>query len=184
MGKHTKLKNNKSVQNKVKLERTLVLFKPDALHRGIVGEVLQRFERIGSKMVGMKLLVSPRDTAMRHYTEDLAKRRGEKIRKMMIEMLTSGPIVAVVFEGVDIVEVVRKLVGATEPKAALVGTIRGDFAHVSYRYSDEKGIGIFNLIHASATPEEAEVEVNVWFKPEELVSHKPLYTRYTLREDD
>src|SRR3989338_1439811 len=176
MGKHTKLKNNKSVQNKVKLERTLVLFKPDALHRGIVGEVLQRFERIGSKMVGMKLLVSPRDTAMRHYTEDLAKRRGEKIRKMMIEMLTSGPIVAVVFEGVDIVEVVRKLVGATEPKAALVGTIRGDFSHVSFGYADTRGIGIFNLIHASSSPEESEVEIAVWFKPEELINHKPDYT--------
>src|SRR3989344_4899945 len=135
------------------LERTLVLLKPDAINRGIVGEVLQRFERMGAKMVGMKLLVSAKDTAMKHYTEDLAKRRGVKIRKMMIDMLTSGPIVAIVFEGVDIVEVTRKLVGATEPKSALPGTIRADYAHVSYRYSDEKGIGIYNLIHASATPD-------------------------------
>ena len=166
------------------LERTLVLLKPDAINRGIVGEVLQRFERMGAKMVGMKLLVSAKDTAMKHYTEDLAKRRGVKIRKMMIDMLTSGPIVAIVFEGVDIVEVTRKLVGATEPKSALPGTIRADYAHVSYRYSDEKGIGIYNLIHASATPDEAKTEISVWFKPEELVNHKPLYTRYTLREDD
>lgn len=169
---------------KVKLERTLVLLKPDALHRGIVGEILQRFEKIGAKMVGLKLLISPKDTATKHYTEDLAKRRGKKVRKMMIEMLMSGPIVAIVFEGVDIVEVVRKLVGATEPKSALPGTIRGDYAHISYKYSDEKGIGIFNLIHASATPGEAEIEISVWFKPEEIVNHKPLYTRLTLREDD
>ena len=167
-----------------KLEKTLVLLKPDAIHRGIVGEILNRFERIGAKMIGMKLLVSEKDTAMKHYTEDLAKRRGEKIREMMIEMLISGPIVAIVFEGVDIVEVVRKLVGATEPKSATPGTIRGDFAHVSYKYADERGIGIFNLIHASATLDEAEVEINVWFKPEELVSHSPIYTKFTLREED
>jgi nucleoside-diphosphate kinase len=165
-----------------KLQRSLVLLKPDAIHRGIVGEVLHRFERIGAKMIGMKLLVSEKDTAGKHYTEDLAKRRGEKIREMMIEMLTSGPIIAVAYEGIDIVEVIRKLVGATEPKSATPGTIRGDFAHVSYGYADAKGIGIFNLIHASSSPEEAEVEIAVWFKPEELVTHKPDYTKYTLGE--
>lgn len=165
------------------LQRTLVLLKPDAIHRGIVGEILHRFETVGAKMVGVKMLISEKDTAMKHYTEDLAKRRGEKVREMMVEMLVSGPIIAIVFEGIDIVEVVRKLVGATEPRAAVPGTIRGDFAHVSYNYADAKGIGIFNLIHASSSPEEAEAEINVWFKPEELVSHKPLYTRYTLRED-
>ena len=165
-----------------KLERTLVLLKPDAIDRGIVGEILQKFERVGAKMVGMKLLVSAKDTAMSHYTEDLAKRRGEKVREMMIEMITSGPLVAMVFEGIEIVEVVRKLVGATEPKSALPGTIRGDYAHVSFKYADAKGIGIFNLIHASSSPEEAEVEIAVWFKSEELVSHHPGYTKNTLGE--
>lgn len=176
----TKNKNKKQI----KLERTLLLLKPDAVHRGITGEILQRFERVGAKMVGLKLLVSTKDTAMKHYTEDLAKRRGAKVRKMMIGMLTSGPIVAIAFEGIDIVEVVRKLVGDTEPKSAAPGTIRAEYAHVSYRYANEKGIGVFNLIHASASPEEAEAEIAVWFKPEELVSHRPLYTRYTLREED
>ena len=164
------------------LQRTLILLKPDAIDRGIVGEILTRFERVGAKMVGMKLLVSEKDTAEKHYTEDLAKRRGENIRRIMIEMLMSGPFVVLALEGVDIVEVVRKMVGATEPKSALPGTIRGDYAHVSYSYADAKGIGIFNLIHASASPEEAEVELAVWFKPEELVSHKPGYTKMTLRE--
>ena len=166
-----------------KLQRTLVLLKPDAIHRGIVGEVLHRFERVGAKMVGMKMLVSDKDTAMKHYTEDITRRRGEKVRNMMIEMLISGPVIAVVFEGVEIVEVVRKLVGATEPKAAVPGTIRGDFSHVSFGYADTRGIGIFNLIHASSSPEESEIEIAVWFKPEELVNHKPDYTKYTLDED-
>ncbi len=181
-----KLINNmkKKTKNNVILERTLVLLKPDAIHRGIVGEILQRFERVGAKMVGMKLLVSEKDTAFKHYTEDLAKRRGAKVRKMMIDMLLSGPIVAVVFEGIDIVEVVRKMVGGTEPKSAQPGTIRGDYAHVSYGYADKRGIGVFNLIHASASLDEAKIEIDVWFKPDELVKHKPLYTHLTLREDD
>ncbi len=163
------------------LQRTLVLLKPDALDRGIVGQIITRFERVGAKMVGMKLLVSEKDTARRHYTDDLAKRRGEKVRELMVEMLTSGPIVAMALEGVEIVEVVRKMVGATEPKSAPPGTIRGDYAHVSFKYADEKGIGVFNLIHASGTPEEAEVEVAVWFKPEELVRHEPSYTTFSIR---
>jgi len=166
-----------------KLQRTLVLLKPDAIHRGIVGEILRRFERIGAKMVGMKMLVSDKDTASKHYTEDLARRRGERVREMMIKMLTSGPIIAVVYEGVEIVEIIRKLVGTTEPKASPPGTIRGDFTHVSYGYADAKQISIMNLIHASTSPEEAEAEITVWFKPEELISHKPDYTKYTLGEN-
>lgn len=164
------------------MERTLILLKPDALDRGIVGEIITRFERVGVKIAGMKLLASEKDTAMQHYTEDLAKRRGEHVRAMMIEMLVSGPIVAMVLEGIDIAEVVRKMIGSTEPKTAAPGTIRGDYAHISYRYADEKGVGIFNLIHASATPEEAVSEIGVWFKPEELVVHNPSYTKMTLPE--
>lgn len=164
------------------LQKTLVLLKPDAVQRGIVGEIMHRFERVGAKMIGLKLLVSDKDTAMSHYTEDLAKRRGERVRALMVEMITSGPVVAIAYEGVEIVEVVRKLVGATEPKASLPGTIRGDFSHVSYGYADAKNIPVMNLIHASASPEEAETEIAVWFKPEELVAHQPVYTKYTLGE--
>ncbi len=166
----------------MQLQRTLVLLKPDALDRGIVGEILTRFERVGAKMVGMKLLVSEKDTASKHYTEDLAQRRGQHVRDLMISMLTSGPIVAIAFEGVGIVEVVRKMIGSTEPKAAAPGTIRGDYAHMSYAHADAHNIGIFNLIHASGTPEEAEVEIGVWFKPEELVAHEPSYTKFTLKK--
>jgi nucleoside-diphosphate kinase len=164
------------------LQRTLVLLKPDAIHRGIVGDILHRFERVGAKMVGLKLLVSDKDTASRHYTEDLAKRRGEEVRRMMVEMITSGPVIAIVFEGIEIIEIVRKLVGSTEPKASAPGTIRGDFSHISYEYANARKIPVMNLIHASTSPEEAEVEIAVWFKPEELVKHSPDYTKYTLSE--
>lgn len=164
------------------LQRSLILLKPDALDRGIVGEIITRFERRGIKMVGLKMLISEKDTAEKHYTEDLARRRGEKVREMMIAMLTSGPIIALVLEGIDVVEVVRQMIGATEPKSALPGTVRGDYAHISYSYADEKGIGIFNLIHASDSVESAKIEISVWFKSEELVSHTPGYTKMTLGE--
>jgi len=167
----------------MELQRTLILLKPDALDRGIVGEIISRFEKAGIKIVGMKMLLSEKDTAMKHYREELAQRRGEVVRQRMIDMLTSGPIVALVLEGIEMVELARKMVGTTEPKAAAPGTIRGDYAHVSYGYADAKKIGVFNLIHASASPEEAEIEINIWFKPEELVKHKPSYTRFTLKED-
>ena len=166
----------------MKPQRTLVVLKPDAIERGIMGEIITRFERLGLKFVGIKLLVSGKDTASRHYTEDLAKRRGEAVRNLMIQMLTSGPILAMVLEGVEAVETVRKIVGTTEPKSAAPGTIRGDYAHVSFQYADAHKVGIFNLIHASGSPEEAETEIGVWFKDEELVSHKPGYTRFTIHE--
>lgn len=163
------------------MERSLVLLKPDALDRGIVGEVIHRFERAGIKMVGLKMLISKEDTARAHYTDDLAKRRGEAVRELMVKMITSGPIIAIAFEGVEAVEVIRKMVGSTEPKAAAPGTIRGDFAHVSFKHADANKIGVFNLIHASGSPEEAVSEIAVWFKPEELVSHHPSYTSITLK---
>jgi nucleoside-diphosphate kinase len=174
---------NYKLKGYMQLQRTLILLKPDALERGIVGEIITRFERIGAKIVGMKMLVSEEDTAKRHYREELAQRRGEAVRQKMIEMLTSGPIIALALEGVEIIEVARKIVGDTEPKKAAPGTIRGDYAHLSYRYADSKGIGVFNLIHASSSPEDAEIEIGVWFKPEELVEHKPSYTKFTLKED-
>ncbi|MFH2063486.1 MAG: nucleoside-diphosphate kinase [bacterium] len=164
------------------IQRSLVLLKPDALDRGIVGEIITRFERIGLSIVGLKLLVSEKDTAEKHYTEDLAQRRGEKVRTMMINMITSGPIVAMVIEGVEAVEIVRKMVGATEPKAAAPGTIRGDYSHVSFAHADEKEIGVFNLIHASSSPEEAETEVAVWFRPEEIYERDSSYTKFTVKK--
>lgn len=164
------------------MERTLVLLKPDAVDRGLVGEIFQRFERVGLRVAGMKMVWPEQERAARHYTEDLAQRKGERVRNLMIDMLVSGPVVALCLEGVEVVELVRKMIGSTEPKAAAPGTIRGDYAHVSYKHADSKNIGINNLVHASSSPEEAEQEIKVWFSPEELHEHKPRYTHQTLPE--
>lgn len=163
------------------IEQSLVLLKPDALERGLVGEILQRFERVGLKIVGMKLLQPTEAHASQHYTEDLAIRRGEHVRKAMIDMLTAGPVVAIVLEGIEAVELVRKMIGGTEPKSSAPGTIRGDYAHVSFKHVDSSSDNkLYNLIHGSATVEEAKVEVAVWFTPEELVQHEPVYTKHTI----
>ncbi|MDD5749235.1 MAG: nucleoside-diphosphate kinase [Patescibacteria group bacterium] len=165
-----------------KLQRTLVLLKPDALNRGLIGEIMHRFERVGLKIAGLKLVWSDKDTALKHYSEDLAKRRGQKVRDMMVGMITSGPVVAIAIEGVEAVEVVRKIVGETEPKSAAPGTIRGDFAHLSFSHADKSQKAVFNLIHASSSPEEAVMELSYWFLPYELQDHHPDYTRFTLLE--
>ncbi len=163
------------------IERSLVLLKPDAIERGLVGEILQRFERVGLKIVGMKLIKPTESHASRHYTEDLAIRRGEHVRKAMIDMLTAGAVVAIVLEGIEAVELVRKMIGSTEPKASAPGTIRGDYAHVSFRHVDASTSSeLYNLIHGSATLEEAKSEIAVWFTEDELVDHDPVYTKHTL----
>jgi nucleoside-diphosphate kinase len=164
------------------MEKSLVLLKPDALDRGIVGEIIHRFERAGIKIVGLKMVIANEETAKKHYTEDLAIRRGEAVRELMIKMISSGPIIALALEGVEVVEVVRKMVGTTEPKSAAPGTIRGDYAHVSFKHADEHKMGVFNLIHASGSKEEGEMEVAVWFTLEELMSHSPSYTSITLKQ--
>ncbi len=164
------------------LERTLVLLKPDAVDRGVMGEIISRFERVGIKLVGMKMLVSKRDTAEQHYREDIAERYGQKVRQALLDMITSGPIVAMVWEGIDVVPLVRKLTGSTYPAEALPGTIRGDFAHISKAHANETDSDVFNLIHASGNAEEAKIEIDIWFKPEELVAHTPAYTKKTLLE--
>lgn len=157
-----------------------MLLKPDAVERGLVGEIVSRFERVGLKIAGLKLLHPKKEHAEKHYTEDLAKRRGEHVRQIMMEMITSGPVVAVCLEGVEAVEQARKMVGATEPKAAAPGTIRGDFSHVSFKHADEKKIGVYNLVHASSSLEDAKAEIAVWFSPEELLDHRPGYTKHTI----
>lgn len=163
------------------MERSLVLFKPDTIERGLVGEILQRFERVGLKIVGLKMLQPTKEHAEQHYTEDLAVRRGEAIRNAMVDMLTSGPVIAIVLEGIEAVELVRKMIGETEPKSATPGTIRGDYAHVSFKHANaEPNNKLYNLIHGSATVEEAVQEVAIWFTDEELVNHDPVYTKHTL----
>ena len=163
------------------IEKTLILFKPDAVQRGVVGEILTRFERVGLKIVGTKMIAPDRDHYHRHY-EDIGKmvtRRGEDTFNITLDLMLTGPVIAMVFEGVEAVDLVRKLVGTTEPKSALPGTIRGDFSHMSFIFADGAKKGIPNLIHASGDPEEAEKEIGHWFADEELYDYSVLNEKFT-----
>ncbi len=168
-------------KNHCGVERTLIVFKPDSVQRGIVGEILQRFERVGLKIVGTKMVAPDREHFYTHY-EDIGKmvtRRGEHLFNVTLDMMMAGPVIAMVLEGVEAVAVVRKIVGPTEPKSADMGTIRGDFSHISFGYADSCNIGIPNLIHASGDAEEAKQEIEHWFKSEELMDYPALSEKFT-----
>lgn len=163
------------------VQRTLILFKPDAVQRGIVGEILTRFERVGLKIIGTKMIFPSKEHYHKHY-EGIGKmvtRRGEKAFDMALEFMTQGPVIAMVFEGVEAVELVRKLVGGTEPKVALPGTIRGDYSHMSFGYADEHNVGIPNLIHASGSIEEAKQEISHWFSDFEIYDYTSPREKFT-----
>jgi len=135
------------------------MLKPDAVHRGLVGRILTRFEAKGLKIIALKLGRIDRPTAERHY----AAHRGKDFYEPLIRFVTSGPTVFLVLEGKEAVAVVRKMLGATAGAAAEPGTIRGDFG-VSNR---------FNLVHGSDSPETADREIAMFFRPEELISWDP-----------
>lgn len=138
------------------MERTLVLIKPDGVQRGLVGEVVGRFERRGLHLVGLRMLAVDRELAERHYAEH----RERPFFEAVIEFITSSPVVAMAWEGPNAVGLVRGMMGPTNPANAAPGTIRGDF-----------GIDIGqNIIHGSDSPARAEVEVALFFSPQELVS--------------
>jgi len=159
-------------------EQTLVLIKPDGVERGLVGAIISRFEQAGLKIAALKLTRVDRDFALKHYS-DLAARRGEEISRLMVDFLVSGPVVALVLEGVESIALVRKMVGETEPKAAQPGTIRGDFAHVSYGYANAKGIAVKNIVHASSSKEDAAREIPLWFSGDEIFTYEAVHERHT-----
>ncbi len=163
------------------VQRTLVVLKPDSVGRSVTWEIISRFERAGLHIVGMKMLKPDKDFLYHHY-ETLGKmisRRWQKAFDVTLKMMQQGPMIAIVLEGVEVVEYVRKMVGATEPKSAASGTIRGDYAHMSFAYADGKDIGVPNLIHASGNIEEAEAEIKHWFKENELFEYAPLHQVFT-----
>lgn len=131
------------------VQRTLVVFKPDAVQRGIVGELLARFERRGLRIAAMRALKVERAMAEKHY----AVHKGKFFFDDLVKLITASPVVAAVLEGPHAISVVRAMVGATRPHEAAPGTIRGDYALV----------GLRNLIHASDAPETAESEIALWF---------------------
>lgn len=163
------------------IQQTLILFKPDTVQRGLVGEILTRFERVGLKIVGTKMIAPSKEHYHKHYEEigQMITRRGEHAFDVTLQMMIEGPVIAMVFEGVEAVALVRKLVGGTEPKSADPGTIRGDYSHMSFGYADDQNKGIPNLIHASGDPEEAEKEIGHWFSDTELYKYKALHEKFT-----
>lgn len=163
------------------VEQTLVLFKPDTVQRGLVGEILTRFERVGLKIVATKMIAPGKDHYHKHYEEigQMITRRGEHAFDVTLQMMVQGPVIAMVFEGVEAVALVRKLVGGTEPKSATPGTIRGDYSHMSFGYADSKDKGIPNLIHASGDPQEAAKEIGHWFSDDELYDYETLHEKFT-----
>ncbi len=154
-------------------QKTLVVLKPDTIGRGLVGEVLMRFERVGLKICGIKMVQPDKDFYFHHY-ETIGKmisRRGQKAFDMTLDYMNVGPVVAIVLEGVESVKLMRKMVGATQSSEAAPGTIRGDYSHMSFDYADVINQGLPNMIHASGDPEEAALEIAHWFKPEELFEY-------------
>lgn len=138
------------------MERTYVMVKPDGVQRHLTGEIVRRFESRGLRLVGMKLMRVSRDLAEKHY----AVHRERPFFGELVNFITSGPVVAMVWEGTNAIRAVRQMVGATNPLEAAAGSIRGDYAL-------EVGQ---NLVHASDAPETAQTEIGLWFGANELVS--------------
>ncbi|MBS3112858.1 nucleoside-diphosphate kinase [Candidatus Woesearchaeota archaeon] len=156
------------------IQRTLILLKPDCVQRQFCGEIITRFEKAGFKIVGMKL-VKPNENQFAQHYADVKDRHGEKIFNNNLKAMIFGPIVAMVLEGANAIESVRKMIGSTEPRQALPGTIRGDYSHQSYAIADKNDIGVKNLIHASADEADAQREVSLWFTNQELYDYKTVH---------
>lgn len=180
-----------------KEERTLMIIKPDGIQRSLVGEIIRRYERVGLKLIGLKMFVPSPKMIGEHYLlnpgwkrmvgekaiESYKKRGlkpssedpeevGDRVIDGLKKYLSAGPVIATVWQGAHAVEVIRKLTGGTEPRSSDVGTIRGDFVLDSYQMADSDTRAVRNLIHASGSLEEAEKEIAHWFSQDELVKYK------------
>lgn len=138
-------------------ERTLILIKPDGVQRGLIGEVVRRFEKRGFKLLGAKMMMVSRDLAMRHYSAH----QGKDFFERLVEYITAGPVLAMVWEANGIIGIVREMMGATFGHEARPGTIRGDFC-----------VGRFNVIHGSDSAESAEHEISLFFKEDEIIDYE------------
>lgn len=179
-----------------KKERTFVIIKPDGVQRSLIGEIIKRYERTGLKLAAMKFGMGDEKTFWKHYNKDDAwflkkgtkiyedkKASGQKVDKepieygkaiigQLVKFMTAGPVIMMVWEGNQAVDVVKKLTGSTEPSTSDIGTIRGDLTIDSYGISAVDDRAVRNLIHCSDAPEEAIREINLWFKPEEILDYK------------
>ncbi len=179
------------------VQKTLVLIKPDGVSRGLIGDIISRFERVGLKVVAMKMVKIDSEMALKHYgqSEEWFEKIGQKVKEFygkvgydagedfnvlsnraigeMVQnwnanYLTEGAVLAMVLKGAHAVEIVRKIVGSTYPQEAAPGTIRGDYSAESPFTSNLEQRSVRNLIHASGKPEEAETEIQLWFKNNEI----------------
>ena len=182
--------------NQPQKERSFVAIKPDGVQRSLIGEIIKRFERTGLKMAGLKLVMATADKCWTHYNKDekwyedkgnvVVKNRiaaglpvekpaieyGRDIIGALVKFMTCGPIVAMVWEGNQAVNIVKKIVGGTEPTTSDVGTIRGDLTLDSYELANLDSRAVRNLIHCSDKPEEALREIDIWFNQEELINYR------------
>ena len=140
------------------MEKTFIMIKPDGVQRNLVGEVISRFEKKGLKLVAMKMLYISTSMAEEHYQEHVGKPFFEEL----VSFITSGPVVAMVWEGLEVIPLAREMMGKTNPSVAAPGTIRGDYAIFTGN----------NVIHGSDSPQSAEREINIFFKTEELINYK------------
>ncbi len=179
-----------------KHERTLVIIKPDGIQRNLIGEIIQRYERVGLKLVAAKMLTTTEEMVEKHYTLDPEWRRitgektikgytdkglipptndpfevTEKLLKNLRTYMTAGPIIVMVWQGAHAVSITRKITGSTEPLKSEMGTIRGDYVHDSYQLSDNDSRTIRNLVHASGSVKEAEDEIKHWFSENEIIDY-------------
>ena len=187
-----------------KKERTLVIVKPDGVQRSLIGEVVRRYERVGLKLMAMKMIVSSEEHIEKHYTLDPGWRQGNgeksikgyldkgleppthdplemsaKTLNCLKKYMTSGPVVVMIWQGAHAVAISRKIVGGTEPLTSDVGTIRGDYVLDSYQMADSDGRSTRNVVHASGSPEEAEDEIRHWFDEKELVDYRLIQEQIT-----
>jgi len=178
-------------------EQTLVILKPDAVSRGIMGDIISRFERVGLKIVAMKMLSATEEQLQEHYFKDDEwlirkgkgiienkgypddydpKKAGSEIVTQLVDDMRLLPVVAMVIQGHKAVSVVKKLVGPTNVQEANPGTIRGDYSHDSYELANTSNRPIITIIHASGEVDEAKAEIKIWFKPQEIHDYKKIDT--------
>lgn len=185
-------------ENHPSKERTLLIIKPDGVQRSLIGEIIQRYEKVGLKLVALKMLIPNEEMAIKHYydvggdawLEEVGrkaaasyekkglkspfatfKENGTAIMKANAKYLSSGPVIAMIWQGNQAVALARKIAGGTEPLTSDMGTIRGDYTLDTYQMADMGQRSIRNLIHASGLPEEAEKEIPIWFKREEILRY-------------
>lgn len=179
-----------------KKEKTFVILKPDAIQRGLIGELIKRFEAVGLKLIAMKFVLADEDTLWKHYNKDEAwfqkkgevtiKNRqdmgmsiekealeyGKDIIRALVKFMSCGPVIQMIWEGNQAIGVIKKIVGGTEPTTSDVGTIRGDLTLDSYELANRDERAVRNLVHCSDEVSEAEREIKLWFSEEEIMSYR------------